>query len=83
MEVLNSYYVGKDGKHYWFEVILIDLNHPSVLNDKQYSQLVLQTRRVFRGLTSSAKKSRGLRNKGKGAEKVRPSKTSNIHRRRK
>ena len=29
--------------------------------------------RVFRGLTSAGRKSRGLRNKGKGAEKIRPS----------
>ncbi|MCK4859636.1 MAG: 50S ribosomal protein L15e, partial [Candidatus Omnitrophica bacterium] len=37
--------------------------------------------RVFRGLTSAARKSRGLRNKGKGAEKLRPSRTANIKRR--
>ena len=29
--------------------------------------------RVFRGLTSAGKKSRGMRGKGKGREKVRPS----------
>jgi len=29
--------------------------------------------RVFRGKTSAGKSSRGLRNKGKGAEKLRPS----------
>lgn len=82
MEVLNSYLVGKDGRYYWHEVILIDLNHPGILKDKQYSQLVMQTNRVFRGLTSSAKKSRGLRsNKGKGAEKLRPSRNSNMKRR--
>ena len=32
--------------------------------------------RVNRGLTSAAKKGRGLRNKGKGAEKLRPSKNA-------
>jgi large subunit ribosomal protein L15e len=31
-------------------------------------------RRVFRALTSAGKKVRSLRRKGKGAEKVRPSK---------
>jgi len=30
-------------------------------------------KRVFRGLTSAGKKIRGLRRKGRGAEKVRPS----------
>src|SRR3989344_2431037 len=33
-EVVNSYFLAKDGKHYWFEVILVDRVHPSVLADK-------------------------------------------------
>ena len=33
-EVLNSYYVGEDGIYKWFEVILIDRNHPQIKNDK-------------------------------------------------
>ncbi len=33
--------------------------------------------RAFRGLTSAGRKSRGLRRKGKGAEKVRPSLRAN------
>jgi large subunit ribosomal protein L15e len=80
-EVLNSYEVGSDGKHYWFEVILVDRHHPAVLADPQLSQIVHQRGRVFRGLTSSARKSRGLRRKGLGAEKMRPSKTANRNRR--
>lgn len=71
MEVLNSYYLAKDGIYAWFEVILID---PSkVVNDKDLSWMCLQKGRAFRGLTSAARKSRGLLNKGKGAEKLRPS----------
>mgnify|MGYP001564843742 FL=1 len=35
MEVLNSYWVGEDGKHKFYEVILVDPNHPSIINDKQ------------------------------------------------
>ncbi|MEE8187382.1 MAG: 50S ribosomal protein L15e [Nitrososphaerales archaeon] len=30
LKVLNSYFVYKDGRHVWHEVILVDLNHPSV-----------------------------------------------------
>ncbi|OGD53204.1 hypothetical protein A3K80_04800 [Candidatus Bathyarchaeota archaeon RBG_13_38_9] len=33
MEVLNSYYLWADGKYFWTEVILIDPNHSSVMND--------------------------------------------------
>lgn len=77
-EVLNSYYVAKDGLYYWFEVILVDRAHPRILNHKDYSFIFNQRGRVYRGLTSSARKSRGLRNKGKGAEKIRPSKAASI-----
>lgn len=74
-EVLNSYWVGQDEKYYWHEVILIDVFHPQVMADKNVNWIVSNkhTKRVFRGLTSAAKKSRGLRNKGQGSEKARPS----------
>jgi len=72
-EVLNSYQVALDGKHYWYEVILIDRNHPAMKADKKYAGLTLHRGRAFRGKTSSNRKTRGLRRKGKGAEKVRPS----------
>jgi large subunit ribosomal protein L15e len=70
-EVLNSYWVGEDGKSKWYEVIFVDTNHPRIKSDKNVSGLT--TRRVHRGLTSAGKKSRGLRNKGSGSEKARPS----------
>src|SRR3990172_10767269 len=34
MEVLNSYWVGEDGKSKWFEVILVDTSHPVIRSDK-------------------------------------------------
>ena len=79
LEVLNSYWVGQDEKYYWYEVILVDVYHPQILADKTVSWVVSNkhTRRPFRGLTSAGKKSRGLRSKGQGAEKVRPSLRSN------
>lgn len=74
MEVLNSYWVGEDGKKKYFEVILVDRSHPSIKADKELSQIIGQRGRVFRGLTSSGKKGRGLVPKGKiGREKIRPS----------
>jgi len=34
LEVLNSYWVWEDGVSKWFEVILIDPSHPSIISDK-------------------------------------------------
>ena len=76
LEVLNSYWVGEDGRHKWFEIILVDKNHPAIKKDKTIGWITEKQhkRRVFRSLTSAGKKVRGLRGKGRGAEKVRPSK---------
>jgi large subunit ribosomal protein L15e len=75
MEVLNSYWVGEDGRHKWFEVILVDKNHPAIKTDKDINWITEKqhNRRVFRSLTSAGKKVRSLRRKGIGAEKFRPS----------
>ena len=75
LEVLNSYKVGKDGLHYWYEVIMLDPNHPAVFKDFHTKWIASNkhTGRVYRGLTSATKKARGLGGKGKGYEKIRPS----------
>ncbi|MEM3576876.1 MAG: 50S ribosomal protein L15e [Candidatus Bathyarchaeia archaeon] len=80
LEVLNSYWVGEDGRSKWFEVIMVDPHHPAIKADKDVSWITQKQhkRRVFRGLTSAGKKVRGLRLKGKGAEKFRPSKKSGM-----
>ena len=79
LEVLNSYWVGEDGKQKFFEVILVDPHHPVILADPKIAWIALpaQRGRVFRGLTSAGAKGRGLRRKGKGAERMRPSRTQN------
>ena len=33
LEVLNTYWVWEDGVNQWFEVILVDPNHPSIKGD--------------------------------------------------
>ncbi|MFC2135890.1 50S ribosomal protein L15e [Bacteroidota bacterium] len=71
-EVLNSYKVAEDGKNHWYEIILVDPYHPQILKDKQLQFLTFKTGRTNRGLTSAGRKSRGLRKKGIGAEKIRP-----------
>jgi len=65
LEVLNSYYLAKDGKHYFYEVILIDYSKPEIKSDKSLKWITAKTNRhrVNRGLTSAGKKSRGLRDK--------------------
>lgn len=75
-EVLNSYKVLEDGKHAWFEVILVDRFHPQVLNDDQLKQATKRKGKAFRGVTQAGRKSRGLRQKGTGTEKSRPGKKS-------
>jgi len=70
-EVLNSYFVAKDGKHAWYEVILVDRASPVVLADVRLAGAAKQTGRAYRGLTSANRVSRGLRWKGKGSEKTR------------
>jgi len=75
MEVLNSYWVGEDGKHHYYEVILVDPIHPSIMKDKKINWItdVSNKRRVQRGKTSAGQRGRGLHKKGRGAEKIRPS----------
>lgn len=74
-EVLNSYYIGEDGQTKYYEIIMVDASAPEILADKDVSWIALShnRNRAERGLTSAQRKSRGLLNKGKGAEKVRPS----------
>ncbi len=43
MKLLGSYFLYKDGKHYWYEVILADPSHPSISKDKELRKRVLST----------------------------------------
>ncbi len=83
MQVLNSYKIYADGKHFYFEVILVDPNHPVIKADSNINWITepAHRKRVNRGLTSAGKRSRGLRKKGWGSEKTRPSVRSRMRRR--
>ena len=63
LEVLNSYPVGSIGTHHYFEIILVDPENPNIRNDSKINWICnpANRRRVLRGLTSSGKKSRGLK----------------------
>lgn len=74
LEVLNSYLIGRDGINYFYEVICVDKNRPEIKKDKKLKWIAdkKNTKRSMRGLTSPAKKSRGLRSKNP-ENKLRPS----------
>jgi large subunit ribosomal protein L15e len=76
LEVLNSYQVGKDGVHYFFEVILVNPEAPEIKSDKTINWVARpeNRNRVMRGLTSAGKKARGLRDNSP-TNKSRPSKS--------
>jgi len=79
LRVLNSYWVGEDGSQKWFEVILLDPNHPAIENDDDLNWICDDTQRgrSFRGKTGAGQKGRGLRTRGTGTEHTRPSLRSN------
>ena len=82
LEVLNSYWVGEDGRSKWYEVILVDGNHPAIKSDAHLSWVSSgkNTGRAERGRTSAGMKGRGMLKRGKGTEHTRPSIRSNQNR---
>ncbi|NLK24954.1 MAG: 50S ribosomal protein L15e [Euryarchaeota archaeon] len=82
LEVLNSYWVGMDGLYEWYEIIMVDPHHPVIKADKSINWICqpMHKNRAFRGLTAAGKAGRGLKWKGKGAEKIRPSINAHSHR---
>ena len=75
--VLNSYWVGEDGRSKWFEVILVDTSHPVIKADKDINWITEKQHRgrALRSLTSAGKNIRGLHHKGRGSERARPSRS--------
>ena len=41
--LLGSYFIYKDGMHYWYEVILADASHPRIKKDKELRKRVLSS----------------------------------------
>lgn len=82
MEVLNSYWVGQDGRSKWYEIILVDPHHPGISSDRTLSWICSSVHRgrAERGKTSAGIKGRGMRYRGRGTEKTRPSIRSNANR---
>ena len=57
-EVLNSYFLAKDGRHYWFEVLLLDPEIVKHYSNYEWLAKNKNRKRVFHGKTSAAKRSR-------------------------
>ncbi|MEK6938424.1 MAG: 50S ribosomal protein L15e [Candidatus Woesearchaeota archaeon] len=75
LAVLNSYWVARDGQHFWYEVILVDPTHPVIKADPHINWICQKKNwsRVYHGKTSAGRKVRGMLSRGEGAEKARPS----------
>ena len=41
MSLLGSYFIYKDGMHYWYEVIIADISHPRIAKDKELRKRLL------------------------------------------
>ena len=77
LRVLNSYWVGEDARHRWYEIIMIDQGHKTIRNDPRINWICNATmkHRELRGVTSAGRHGRGLHKRGPHfATKSRPSK---------
>ncbi|KUO41334.1 MAG: 50S ribosomal protein L15e [Hadesarchaea archaeon DG-33-1] len=74
LEVLNSYPLGSNGTREYFEVIMLDPNHPAILSDPLLGWVAGEAHRgrVHRGLTRAGRKARGLLHKGKDTKRASP-----------
>lgn len=43
MKLLGSYFIYKDGMHYWFEIILADPDHPRIIKDRELRRRIVLT----------------------------------------
>ena len=68
LEVLNSYWVGEDGQHKYYEVILVNPKEPGIKKDKDLKWITekSQQKRVLRAKTASAKKAKRKTKSGGG-----------------
>lgn len=60
LRVLNSYWVGEDGKYKWYEVILVDPEHPAIKKDDDINWICKDSeeKRALKGKTSAGKKAK-------------------------
>merc|ERR1712216_632445 len=83
LRVLNSYWVNADATFKFFEIIMVDVSHKCIRNDPRINWICapVMKHRELRGITSAGRANRGLRSKGHGSNKRRPSTRANWKRR--
>merc|ERR1711988_1412878 len=83
LRVLNSYLVNQDATFKFFEIIMVDVSHRCIRRDPRINWICapVMKHRELRGITSAGRANRGLRSKGHGANKRRPSMRANWKRR--
>merc|ERR1712110_529434 len=66
LRVLNSYWVGQDAQHKWYEIVLVDPFHAGIRCDPKMNWICKpkHKHREMRGVTSAGRKARGLYHKG-------------------
>lgn len=62
LRVLNSYWVNQDSTYKYFEVIVVDPQHPVIRNDPRINWICngVHKHRELRGLTAAGRRHRGL-----------------------
>src|SRR3989475_3366291 len=82
MEILNSYWVGEDGMHKYYEVILVDPNHPAIRNDPKINWICNPANRgrVFRGRRPRGRRAAGSCTRAKAPRRSGPASARTIAR---
>merc|ERR1711907_582080 len=83
LRVLNSYWVNQDATFKYFEIVMVDPSHKVIRRDPRINWICAPAmkHRELRGITSAGRANRGLRSKGHGSNKRRPSMRANWKRR--
>merc|ERR1712046_402831 len=75
--------VAEDATFKYFEIVMVDPSHKVIRNDPRINWICapVMKHRELRGVTSAGRQNRGLRSKGHGSNKRRPSMRANWKRR--
>ena len=70
-EAIGSYKIAEDGQWHYYEVIMVDRNHPAIKNDKELCWVATDEGRAERGRTFSGRSNKyeNMQNKRKHKKK--------------
>lgn len=83
LRVLNSYWAAEDATYKFFEVIMVDPQHPAIRRDPRINWIVnpIHKGRELKGTTAAGRKARGMLVRGNFATRLRPSRRAVTRRR--